>query len=162
MSITWENSYLGGLRKKVGPQMIIAPAARAIIQNEKEEILFVKRRDNDAWVMPAGGLELHETIFDCLKREVKEETGLDVISAKPIAMYTGPKYEYTNGYGDENKMFAVVFLIEEWTGNVLQETDETYDAKFFSINNLPDIPNLYLETIEDLEIYKLNGTVILK
>lgn len=162
MSIAWEDSYLGRLRKKVGSQMIIAPAARAIIQNEKGEILFVRRRDNDAWVMPAGGLELHESIFDCLKREVKEETGLDVISAKSIAMYTRPKYEYTNGYGDENKMFAVVFLVEEWSGKILKETDETYDAKFFSLHNLPDIPNLYRESIEDLENYKLNGNVILK
>ena len=71
MGISWEESYLGQLRSIVGHQMLIAPAARAIIQDEKGRILFVKRSDNGAWVMPAGGMELHESIFDCLKREVK-------------------------------------------------------------------------------------------
>ncbi|WP_062107413.1 NUDIX domain-containing protein [Bacillus niameyensis] len=162
MSISWEESYLGQLRKVAGSQMLIAPAARAIIQDMDGKILFVKRKDNGAWVMPAGGLELHESIFDCLKREVKEETGLDVISAKLIALYTGIDYEYTNGYGDENKMFAVVFLVEQWSGQLLEETDETAEAKFFSLDELPDIPPLYLETIEDLKSYRRNGQVILK
>ncbi|GIN73142.1 ADP-ribose pyrophosphatase [Bacillus sp. J14TS2] len=162
MYIAWEDSYLGGLREKIGHQMIIAPAARAIIQNEEGKILFVKRKDNGKWVMPAGGLELHESIYDCLKREVKEEAGIDVISAKPIAMYTGPDYEYTNGYGDDNKMFAIVFLVEEWSGKILKETDETLDAQFFSLDDLPEIPSLYRETIEDLRIFNLNGQIILK
>jgi len=162
MSIAWEDSYVGKLRKMVGHQMIISPAARAIIQDKEGRILLVKRRDNGAWVMPAGGLELHESIFDCLKREVQEETGLNVISAKPIALYTEPKYEYTNGYGDDNKMFAVVFLVEEWTGNILQKTDETSDAKFFSLDDLPEIPDLYRETIEDMKNYQLNGQLIIK
>ncbi|XEC95986.1 NUDIX domain-containing protein [Paenibacillus tarimensis] len=162
MGITWEESYLGQLRIIVGHRMLIAPAARAIIQDEKERILFVKRSDNGAWVMPAGGMELHESIFACLIREVKEETGLDVVSAKPIALYTGPKYEYTNGYGDENKMFSVVFLVDEWSGQIIEETDETTNAKFFAIDELPEIPELYLETINDLKTYKETNQVILK
>lgn len=112
--------------------------------------------------MPAGGMELHESIFDCLKREVKEETGLDVIYAKPIAIYSGPKYEYTNRYGDENKMFSIVFLVEEWTGQIIAETDETTNAKFFAIDELPEIPELYQETIEDLRNYRINNQIILK
>ncbi|RKN79022.1 NUDIX domain-containing protein [Paenibacillus ginsengarvi] len=162
MGISWEQSYLGQLRKLVGSRMLIAPAARAIIQDRDERILFVKRRDNGAWVMPAGGMELHESIFDCVKREVKEETGLDVIRAKPIALYTGPRFEYTNGYGDENKMFSVVFLVEEWAGELVKQTDETTDARFFATDELPEIPELYRETIEDLRNYRNSGTVILK
>lgn len=162
MSISWEDSYLGKLRKEVGSRMLIAPAVRAVIQDAEERILFVKRKDNGEWVMPAGGLELHESIMDCLIREVKEETGLELISAKPIAMYTGPNYEYTNGYGDKNKMFAVVFLVEQWSGQLLEETDETSHAQFFALDELPPIPNLYLETIEDLEKYQKYEQIILK
>lgn len=67
MAIGWEDSYVGHLRKKVGHQMLIAPAARAIIEDDAGRLLFVKRSDNGAWVMPAGGMELHESIYDCLK-----------------------------------------------------------------------------------------------
>jgi ADP-ribose pyrophosphatase YjhB (NUDIX family) len=162
MGIGWEESYVGQLRKIIGNRMLIAPAARAIIQDKEGKLLFVKRGDNGAWVMPAGGMELHESILDCVKREVKEETGLDVISATPIALYTGPKYEYTNQYGDENKMFSVVFLVEEWTGELMTETDETTNAEFFAIDDLPNIPNLYRETIDDLISYRTNGRIVVK
>ena len=36
------------------------------------------------WLLPGGGLLPHETNFEGLKREVFEETGLEVVSAKPI------------------------------------------------------------------------------
>lgn len=162
MAIGWEDSYVGHLRKKVGHQMLIAPAARAIIEDDAGRLLFVKRSDNGAWVMPAGGMELHESIYDCLKREVKEETGLEVLSAKPIAMYTGSDYEYTNSYGDENKMFSIVFLVEQWSGQLLMKTNETTNANFFALEELPEIPKLYLETIEDLLAYRQHNQVILK
>lgn len=162
MTIQWEDSYLGQLRQLVGNRMLIAPGARAIVQDEDERILFVRRRDNGAWVMPAGGMELHESIWDCLKREVKEETGLDVIEAIPIALYTGPKYEYINMYGDENKLFSVVFLVTAWGGDLTAATDETTDAKFFAVEDLPAIPSLYRETIEDLDAFRKTGRMILK
>jgi hypothetical protein len=67
-----------------------------------------------------------------------------------------------NGYGDENKMFSVVFLVDEWSGQIIEETDETTNAKFFAIDELPEIPELYRETINDLKTYKEINQVILK
>ena len=46
------------------------------------EILLIKRvkPDRTYWVFPGGGLEEGETIEEGLKREVYEETGLNVVS----------------------------------------------------------------------------------
>ena len=160
MSIPWEDSYLGQLRKVVGNRKLIAPVARAVIRDRDGRILFVRRSDNGAWVMPAGGLELGESILDCLKREVREETGLEVTAATPIAIYSEPRFEYTNKYGAENKILSIVFLVEDWVGELLTGTDETTDARFFRLDELPDIPELYRETLEDLKNY--SGKVIVK
>ncbi|GIP39439.1 phosphohydrolase [Paenibacillus sp. J31TS4] len=162
MSIRWEDSYLGQLRQQVGSRMLIAPAVRAVIENREGELLLVKRRDNGEWVMPAGGLELHESIMDCLKREVKEETGLNVLTAQLFALYTEPRFEYTNGYGDANKLFSCVFLVTEWDGALLRETDETTDAAFFPPDRLPELPALYRETLADRNRFRLEGDVIVK
>jgi len=47
------------------------------------DLLLLKRRPNDVqmpgiWEVPGGRLEIGENPFDGLKREVKEETGLEV------------------------------------------------------------------------------------
>ena len=69
----YEESYLGQIRKLIGKQKLIITAARAVIRDREDRILFIPRRDNGLWGMPAGGQELDESIWDCLKREVKEE-----------------------------------------------------------------------------------------
>lgn len=54
--------------------VIIDPHGRA---------LLIQRRDNHRWEPPGGVLELDESIQDGLRREVREETGLDV---EPVAL----------------------------------------------------------------------------
>ncbi|MGB8955575.1 MAG: NUDIX domain-containing protein [Tumebacillaceae bacterium] len=114
--------------------------------------------------MPAGSIELDESILDCLKRETLEETGLIVESAVPIALYSSPKYKMTNSFGDTYQMFEFVFLIERWSGNLVMETDETVGAKFFPIDQLPNMDGYWLQhTLDVLEDWKnFEGTLILK
>ena len=156
----YANSYAGQLRKLVGNRKLITPAARAVIQDEEGRVLFVRRKDDGKWGMPAGALELGESILDCLEREVLEETGLEVVSATPIAIYSEPRFAFTNAYGGEHQMLAIVFLIDEWRGSLVKNTDETTDARFFSVDDLPDTWELYRETIQDLREY--DGHLIVK
>jgi ADP-ribose pyrophosphatase YjhB (NUDIX family) len=156
----FEESYLGQLRKLVGNRKLIAPAVRAIVLDEDGCVLLVRRRDNNAWAMPAGSMELGESVLDCLKREVKEETGLDVVSATAIAIYSEPRFAFTNSYGAQHQMFSVVFRVDEWRGSLLSDTDETFEARFFDVDDLPEIPSLYRETLEDLR--QFSGRLILK
>lgn len=55
----------------------------AAILDDAGRFLAIRRRDNGRWEPPGGVLELGETIPDGLRREVREETGLDV---DPIAL----------------------------------------------------------------------------
>jgi len=158
--VDYEDSYVGQLRKLVGKRKLIIPATRAIIQNEQGDVLLIRRKDNERWGLPAGSIELGESVFDCLKREVKEETGLDVISATPIAIYSEPRFAFTSAFGQGYQMFAVVFWVDEWSGAVVKNTDETVDARFFSPGRLPDIPSHHRETLADLREY--SGELILK
>ena len=54
-------------------------AAIGIIFNqERAEVLLVKRQDVPVWVLPGGGVESDENSGDAVVREVLEETGLRV------------------------------------------------------------------------------------
>ena len=61
----------------------------AIIENGKGEILIGKKHPNkgvylDAWHIPGGGIEEGERIEEGLKREIKEETNLEITDIQPI------------------------------------------------------------------------------
>lgn len=49
-----------------------------IVVNDSGQVLVIQRRDNAHWEPPGGVLELGEQFEDGVRREVREETGLDV------------------------------------------------------------------------------------
>ena len=52
-------------------------AAAGIVLNERDEILMVNTY-NSGWVFPGGQVEEGENLIDGVKREIMEETGIDV------------------------------------------------------------------------------------
>lgn len=66
-----------------------ALAAKGFIFNDKEELLIVKRRPDDVhhpdtWEIPGGRLEVGEDPVEGMKREVREETGLEIEVQQPL------------------------------------------------------------------------------
>lgn len=59
--------------------------AAAIVEGDR--VLAIRRRDNGKWEPPGGTLELGETILDGLRREVSEETGLEIRSPVLSGIY---------------------------------------------------------------------------
>ncbi|MEL6193197.1 MAG: NUDIX domain-containing protein, partial [Bacteroidota bacterium] len=107
-------------------------------------------------------LEEGENISACIKREVEEETGLVLQHLEAIGLSTQPEREsVTYPNGDQIQYFTVVFYSHTWTGNLLQETDETKEARFFSPNSLPKLPPNEASSVEWLAMYKQDGQFIL-
>jgi ADP-ribose pyrophosphatase YjhB (NUDIX family) len=159
--LPYEASYLGQLRMLVGNRTLISIGTRAILQDEQGRVLLVRRTDNGLWAMPAGSMELDESVSDCLKREVFEETGLVVLEATPVAIYSEPRFAYTTAYGDPYQMFAIAFRVDKWQGDLLSKTDETMAANFFPLDELPEsLHAFYRETLDDLKKYE--GRLIVK
>src|SRR4030067_513789 len=67
-------------------------AVKAFILNGKGELLLIRREKSDphnpgTWEVPGGRLGLGENPFEGLKREAKEETGLDIVIGNPIKVH---------------------------------------------------------------------------
>ena len=156
---TYEESYVGQIRRLAGKRKLIMTGARGVVRDPQGRILLIRRRDNGRWAMPAGSQELGESILDCLKREVKEETGLDVLSATPIAIYSN--LSIVTAYDDPYQLLLVEFLVDEWSASPVTATDETVAACFFHMDAPPkELADHYDEVLEDLRSY--DGQLILK
>ena len=75
---------------------------RGILENDKGELLLIKRSDKDSWKpgfweFPGGKLDPGQDVYIAFEREVLEETGLSVKPIKPLFFvdsYINPRYKY--------------------------------------------------------------------
>jgi 8-oxo-dGTP diphosphatase len=63
----------------------------AVITDDRDRVLVIRRRDNGAWELPGGTLELDETVVAGMCREVDEETGITVEPIRLTGVYKNMK-----------------------------------------------------------------------
>ena|SRR5690348_251694 len=113
--------------------MRFAAGAYAVIFEVDGQVLFCHRRDCDFWNLPGGGVESGEAPWQAVVREVSEETGLEVEVVRLAGLYSWIAL-------DEVIHSLVCRVIG---GALLTHTDETDDARYFALDNLP--VNIFLE-----------------
>lgn len=162
--MSWEDSYHGQLRGLAGDQRVLLHVgARCVVRDDEGQILLIKRSDNGVWAMPAGGLELGDSIAQCAAREVFEESGLIVDALTPYAMYTGGQFTSTNQYGHTYQLHITAFLVDAWHGDLVKETDETTDAGFFAVDDFPPGTGRSVHiSLADLAEFESTGRFILR
>jgi 8-oxo-dGTP pyrophosphatase MutT (NUDIX family) len=153
-------SYIGKMRNIVGSRLLIHPAARIIIENNKGEFLFIERTDNGHLGLPAGGLEENETIWECIKREAKEEAGIEVKNVKFIGLSTQPETErtlYPNG--DVTQYFTAEFYTNQFSGVPFADGKESKSVDWYASAYIDKLPVGERSTFESLALWKETGRV---
>ncbi len=78
-----------------------------LVYNNKGEIFLAKQKKwEDKWTIPGGHLDYGEHLQDCAKREVKEETGMDVSNIEFIGIQESV---FSKEYYKEKHMVFVDF-----------------------------------------------------
>jgi ADP-ribose pyrophosphatase YjhB (NUDIX family) len=114
---------------------VFTVAAFAIIFDAEGRVLLCHRRDMDAWNLPGGGLEVGELPDECVLREVREETGLEVAIERLVGVYGKP--------GRNELVFAFICQV---TGGLLSLSSEVDENRYFIPDEMP--PNTLLKHAE--------------
>lgn len=105
----------------------------AILKDNK--ILLIKRKNDPfrgKWALPGGYVEYGEKVEDTVAREVYEETGLSTKIRDLIGIYSDPNRD------PRGHTVTVVYLLDIQNGE-LKGGDDALDAKFFDLNDLPEL-----------------------
>ena len=103
----------------------------------KDNKLFLLRRKNTGWEdgkygVPAGHLEINETISQAIVREAKEEAGIEINTQNLTlvhVMHRKSNFDYID----------LFFITKKWIGEPMSaEKNKADDAQWFSINDFPE------------------------
>ncbi|MDP2630245.1 MAG: NUDIX domain-containing protein [Candidatus Uhrbacteria bacterium] len=129
------NDYITWLRNKIGHKPAILVGVSAVIYNDKEEILLIKRGDNGEWAFPGGIMEPGESARETLTREIREELGGDVMITDFLGVYTNRgALKYPNG--DIAYIVGIFFLCKIREALKI-DGNEALEARFFDRLSLP-------------------------
>lgn len=144
-------NYIEQLRKHVGHAPILTAGTGLILKNQENKILLQLRTDTLTWGLPGGSMELGESFEQVAKRELKEETGLQIIELEFLDILSGKETyrEYPNG--DALYDITAIYLVTQYSGNLKIDEKETKQLEYFDLEKLPALTSMTKNILEKVK-----------
>jgi ADP-ribose pyrophosphatase YjhB (NUDIX family) len=120
---------------------------RAIVFHDNQ-LLLVKEKMEESWSLPGGWADIGYSASEIAKKEVKEESGLEVTPVSLFKVIDKAKHSYPRSLNYVYKIFFYCI-----TDNFAVETGlETSEARFFTREEILALDNISFarNTLEDL------------
>ena len=131
--------YIEELRSLVGHRRVILCGSSVVIRDEKGRLLLQQRRHPAGrWAFPGGLMELGESTEDTARREVREETALELGKLRLIGVYSGPDALCSAPNGDEWYVVNVAYACDEPLGEARVNDGESVRLAWFLPENVPE------------------------
>ena len=118
----------------------VSTVAKVVLFDEKDRMLFLKRskyveKHSGEWDLPGGHLKANENLESGLKREVKEESGIDIDDITFV-----------------KKIGNLHFFYAKYNSQPVKLSYEHVDYKFFTKNELDKSEKFQNVALEALEL----------
>ena len=104
-------------------------AVGAVVRNDRGEILLIERTDNGLWALPGGAQEIGESVTGAVRREVREETGIEVEVTGLTGIYSDPAHVIAYDDGEVRQEFSLCFAARAIAGS-LRPSSESRQARW--------------------------------
>lgn len=136
------------LREKIGHDPLFLTGITAVVvrgEGRSRELLLVRRADNGEWTPVCGIVEPGQQVDEVAAREVTEETTITCEVDRLVWVCTHPEQTYTNG--DVTSYVNFTFLAHATGGVPRPGDDESTEAGWFTLDELPPMRQVFLDRI---------------
>jgi len=113
-------------------------------------ILLIKRKNDpfkNQWALPGGFLEENESLKMGAKRELLEETGVEVELLKQLKTYGSLNRD------PRGRTISIAFIGKVKNGVIIKAGDDAKAAEWFRLNELPELAFDHSKIIKDAKKY---------
>ncbi|MBG0566149.1 NUDIX hydrolase [Actinoplanes aureus] len=130
--------FVAALRSKIGHAPLPLSGVIAVVLDERNRVLLVRRSDSGDWALTTGCLEPGEQPADGARREVFEEAGVEVgverlLSVEALDLSVAPN-------GDQVYWLAIGFRCRVVAGDAQVNDDESVEVGWFDPDSMPSLP----------------------
>jgi ADP-ribose pyrophosphatase YjhB (NUDIX family) len=127
--------FVLALRSKIGHHPLPLPGVTAVVLDDQDRVLLVRRADNGLWALVTGCLEPGEQPAVGALREVLEETGVEaavdrLVNVEALELSACPN-------GDQVYWLNLTFRCRAVRGEARVNDDESTAVGWFALNSLP-------------------------
>ena len=107
-----------------------------LIKSNNKLLLGIRNKEPNKGLIitPGGGVELFENMIDTVKREIMEETGLEITNIKQLKTY-----EIINK-PDEHRI--IIYWSADYDKNSIHSASDLTNAKFYSKEEIQELYKL--------------------
>ncbi len=107
------------------------PTADVIVEMEDGGVVLIERRNPPAgWAIPGGFIDYGESAEDAARREIREETGLEIGDLRQFGVYSDP--------GRDPRFHTITTVFTARGSGTPRAGDDAGKAAVFTENDLPE------------------------
>ena len=120
-----EEERMAGKRLRIRVAVVVVHEGKVLLARQHVS------RGQDFWIVPGGGLKKGEGLLDCARREIAEETGLQI---EPIRLLCVGDF-----FKGDRHVVEMFFLGRMVGGELRRRAEEIDDLQFFEVESLEEI-----------------------
>lgn len=128
--------YIKKMRSHIGSEQLLLVGVSVLLIDKENRVLLLHRSDTKDWGVTGGYMEIGETLEEAARREVREETGLELNQLTFYKVFSGPDFAFTYPNGDEVYNVVACYLCRDFAGEITLD-HESSSYQFYKWAELP-------------------------
>ncbi|MFG3496385.1 NUDIX domain-containing protein [Streptomyces sp. NPDC047928] len=142
--------FIRAVRASAGHQLLLLPGVTAVVFDDQERVLLMRRSDNGRWSLCGGIAEPGEQPAETAVRETNEETGVECVPERVVLVEADPE-PLTYANGDRCQYVDITFRCRATGGEARVNDDEATEVGWFAVDALPPLNDRQLFRIKQAQ-----------